>query len=114
MALKSCIELDSPMSLRQFIVDRLLPFTQLGERKIIFADCAVLSKEDRDLLQWMDKDVIVCTEGGLDLDKEIVRLSHFPHQVQKGRYVDLLQEVVKELLMTDKREHLQTYGYQMD
>lgn len=95
-------------------MDRLLPFTQLGDRKIIFAECAILTNEDRALLKWMEKDVIVCTEGSLELQKEIVRLSHFPYQVQKGRYVDLLQEVVKELLMTDRREHLQTYGYQME
>lgn len=84
-------------------------------------------KENRKFIGFL-KSVIVCTEG-LAGNTTTSSIDHHEQEQQKrlalaikrgfelnfgNSYLDLLTEVVKELLYEDKKQHLQTYGYQLE
>ncbi len=70
-------------------------------------------KNDKAFQAFMEG-VIMCTEQGYD-DKWLEEACNKQFKTEyKNNYVDLISKIVEELLLENKTNKLQTFGYQLE
>jgi hypothetical protein len=99
MALKSCTEIQSAKTLFQFMLDLS------GMSKIPSFASQLQIVNDKQFLHFL-KTVIICTEEGYS-DTELKEIANRPHTLDyKMKYIDLITQIIKELLISGKAKKL--------
>ena len=108
MALKSCNEIDTAKTLYMFLIDLQKLNPDIPSRKN-----TEIIKQDKQFQLFLSN-VILCTEQGYDenLLKEAAKKEH--RLEYKNAYIDLISKVIEDLLIENKVNKMQTFGYTLD
>jgi hypothetical protein len=108
MALKSCNEIGSAKTLYQFVLD-----LSKESEKFPSQPSMQMIKTDHSFRKFLCN-VIVCTEQGYN-DADLITLAHKDYRTDfKTCYIDLISKVIEELLIENKINKLQTFGYVLE
>ncbi len=108
MALKSCNEIGSAKTLYQFVLD-----LSKESDKVPSQSNMQMIRTDHPFRKFLCN-VIVCTEQGYN-DADLIALAKKDYKTDfKTCYIDLISKVIEELLLENKVNKLQTFGYVLE